>query len=429
MRTAVLSVLILMSFQFSAFAQFSISGEFRPRTEYNHGLNKLAGPNQDAVIWTAQRTRLNFDFSNDLISSRISLQDVRTWGSTPQLAAADGFIALHEAWVQLKLQKHWKLKAGRQELVYDDQRMFGNVNWAQQARSHDILVLKYERQAFLKADLGVAYNQNETLKNPYATAGYKAMQYLWLHKEFGKHLGISLLFLNNGKQMITVIDSITNSYSTIYSQTAGTRMTFKTPEKITINAALYYQTGIDAANQELSAYYAATDVTLALLAENNLKFTAGFELLSGSDQKNPTPENNSFNPFYGTNHKFNGYMDYFYVGNHTGSVGLQDLYFKLGYKSGKFTPGLDFHLFSAAAQVYDASVSKEYNAALGNEIDLSIGYKLNDIVLFKFGYSQLFATESMEYLRSAKSGSKDEINNWAFLMLSVKPSFFESNKN
>ena len=35
-------------------------------------------------------------------------------------------------------------------------------------------------------------------------------------------------------------------------------------------------------------------------------------------------ENNSFTPFYGTNHKFNGHMDYFYVGNHIGNVGLRE---------------------------------------------------------------------------------------------------------
>ncbi|MDZ7608893.1 MAG: hypothetical protein U5K79_25710 [Cyclobacteriaceae bacterium] len=29
----------------------------------------------------------------------------------------------------------------------------------------------------------------------------------------------------------------------------------------------------------------------------------------------------SFNPLYGTNHKFYGYMDYFYVGNSHGQVG------------------------------------------------------------------------------------------------------------
>ncbi len=37
----------------------------------------------------------------------------------------------------------------------------------------------------------------------------------------------------------------------------------------------------------------------------------------------------AFTPLYGTNHKFNGWMDYFYVGNHGSSIGLQDINAKI----------------------------------------------------------------------------------------------------
>jgi hypothetical protein len=39
----------------------------------------------------------------------------------------------------------------------------------------------------------------------------------------------------------------------------------------------------------------------------------------------------SFNSLYGTNHKFNGWVDYFYVGNHAESIGLVDINTVFGY--------------------------------------------------------------------------------------------------
>jgi hypothetical protein len=58
---------------------------------------------------------------------------------------------------------------------------------------------------------------------------------------------------------------------------------------------------------------------------------AGYEYLSGNSY-NKTDKVYAFEPFYGTNHKFNGFMDYFYVGNHINSVGLHDAWLKYGYK-------------------------------------------------------------------------------------------------
>ena len=68
------------------------------------------------------------------------------------------------------------------------------------------------------------------------------------------------------------------------------------------------------------------------------KFTIGlgYEYISGQSKTDTTKAyndvNHAFNPIFGTNHKFNGYMDYYYVSNHTNNVGLQDIIFRLNYK-------------------------------------------------------------------------------------------------
>jgi hypothetical protein len=52
-------------------------------------------------------------------------------------------------------------------------------------------------------------------------------------------------------------------------------------------------------------------------------FFLGYETLIGSDQI-PESKYNSFFLLNGTNHKFKGLMDLFYVGNQVNSVGLND---------------------------------------------------------------------------------------------------------
>jgi hypothetical protein len=152
----------------------------------------------------------------------------------------------------------------------------------------------------------------------------------------------------------------------------------------------------------------------------NFSIGVGTEYLSGNDQGSTSSKNNAFNPFYGTNHKFNGLMDYFYVGNHISSVGLIDLYVPLKYSKNKFSISLVPHFFSADGTILNSDNTKA-ESYLGTEIDISAGYKIIKSVSINAGYSQMFATESMEML---KGGSKDEINNWGWVMVAFKPNFF-----
>lgn len=124
-------------------AQFMLSGELRPRTEFSHGYKTLAFENQDWSTISTQRSRLNFVFKNEFLRTKLVLQDVRQWGSQPQLVTNEDYAtSIHEAWAEVFFAPGFSLQAGRQELNYDDQRIFGNVGWTQQGRSHDIALLK-----------------------------------------------------------------------------------------------------------------------------------------------------------------------------------------------------------------------------------------------------------------------------------------------
>lgn len=497
MKKGIISTALFLILGVYSYGQFTLDGEIRPRFEFRHGYKSVADSNQDAAAFVEQRMRLNFGYKTEGYIFKVSLQDVHVWGSQPQLINTttkqnnDGtYLSIHEAWGQALISESLSLKFGRQEIVLDDHRIFGHVGWTAQARSHDAAILKFKKNKF-KADFGVAYNQDKAaLANTVASKGsYKAFQYLWLHNDFGENFGASVLFLNNGKEQIDYDSSGTavvvpeTYYKDNYSQTVGTRLTYK-KNKLSIAAAFYNQMGLHGDrgtyfsdydgefNKEISAMNYGLEVNYKVTD----KFTAGvgYEYLSGNSQTDTSASykrvNHAFTPFYGTNHKFNGHMDYFYVGNHVGSVGLQDIYLKMKYKGEKFWVGATVHMFSAANDVWDgykygkddiaanivlsdeltaATTQAEIDAAnnkydaftntkytdytmatgLGTEIDLSFGFNLSKGVAFKAGYSTMLATETLAYLKNVKDydgqGRVDENSSWGWAMIIIKPNFTE----
>ncbi|MDX1327880.1 MAG: alginate export family protein, partial [Arenibacter sp.] len=356
------------------YAQFTLDAELRPRAEYRHGYKTLFPDNTDAALFVSQRTRLNTDYKLEGLTFYLSIQDVRVWGDVPQLNLSDeNGLGIHQAWGEVLLQEGVSVKLGRQEISYDDHRIFGNVGWAQQGRSHDALLLKYQKSNF-NIHLGLAYNQDgenlfgTTLTTP---GTYKSLQYLWGNRTWDR-FSASLLFLNNGMQFIDLINS--NNNDTRYSQTVGTHLTYR-EGSWSFNSNIFYQMGKDVTNNELSAFL--------ISLEGNYKITQkwqmglGGELLSGNENGVPANgKNKAFTPFYGTNHKFNGHMDYFYVGNHIHNVGLIDIYLKTKLVFGeKDNLSIAFHNFSA-----EAPLSSTANKQLGNELDLTYNYKIKKYV-------------------------------------------------
>ncbi len=410
------ALLMLLATSLSA-QQLDLSAEVRPRFENRHGYKTLINTNVDGANFISQRSRLNFNFKNDKLKFGLVLQNVRVWGDVSTLSSGDSQISFHQAWAEAILSDKVSLKFGRQEIIYDDHRIFGNVGWAQQARSHDAFLVKFKTSKTSKLDLGFAVNADGQLLTDalYSNAaGYKAFQYAWFHNKFKKS-ALSLLFLNTG---IEYLDGSSNQ-TIDYMQTIGGRYTFKSG-KINGNAAGYFQSG-KSRNADVNAGYFGA--YLGYKATDNFSFGLAIDYLSGKDMNDSSTDVKSFAPLFGTNHKFNGWMDYFYVGNHANSVGLSDINVTLAYKKDKFSAKLIPHFFSAAADVYNGTTKMDSN--LGTEIDLVLGYKIAKDIMFKAGYSNMSATSSMEVL---KGGNKNENNNWGWIMFTFKPKLFSSAK-
>src|SRR5690606_7934902 len=128
---------LILIFPLHGFAQFTVDGQILIRSEYRNGYNKPIAEGLDPAGFIAHRARLQAGYKMDRFDFYMSIQDVRTWGSTSQANVTDGLLSLHEAYGEVSFGENWKVKLGRQELNYDNFRFLGNLDWALQARSHD----------------------------------------------------------------------------------------------------------------------------------------------------------------------------------------------------------------------------------------------------------------------------------------------------
>ena len=126
-----------------SFAQeFNLSGEIRPRYENRYGFSSLRSEADKAGNFISQRSRINFDFKNEKMIFKVTVQNVRFWGDTSTLSLDDTGIAFQQAWGEGIISEKFSLKLGRQTIAYDNERIFGGNAWAQQARSHDAFKFK-----------------------------------------------------------------------------------------------------------------------------------------------------------------------------------------------------------------------------------------------------------------------------------------------
>ena len=407
-----------------------MDGEFRPRTEYRNGFGNLILADADPGFATSTRLRLNAGFKTEAYQFYASIQDVLVWGENRQLRPDDenDSFALFQAWAAIDLGKGWSTKLGRQTISYDDQRIFGSVQWVQQARNHDAALIKYNTDKF-QLDFGLAFNQDfdnptgfQSVGNGFFTSGfftYKTMQYLYLKQKWNNFSG-SLVLLNNGFQNFSgdpgnvVADGISSL------QTLGTHLNYK---KGSFGAAFngFVQTGErQGALDVKGAYLLGLDLNYKVSKAVTLGI--GGEIISGNDGQT-AGETGAFFPIFGTNHKFNGFLDYFYVGNHANSVGLVDLHlsgsFKLGEKSNLLVKVLNF-----SGQEELASGEK----SLGTELDLVFNHNFKGGYNLKIGYSQMFPSDGLYELRNIAEDDAADFQNWAWAMLTIKPKFLNTAK-
>lgn len=393
----------------TGYAQLSFQGTYRPRTELRDGYRLMQTDQTKPAFFTSQRTRLGLNYRGDQYRFNIAVQDVRTWGDVEQLKDHAN-LNVHEAWGAIDFSPDFTLKMGRQELVYDDQRLLGSVNWTQQARSHDAAVMQFNLSG-TQFHIGGAYNQDaqNVLGNQYTLNNYKVLSYLWGHHNYGM-FDISLLALSDGFQV---------GDQTNFRYTYGTYLKYG-DENWNVTGTAYLQNGDDASRRNIAAYLLAG---AAMFKTGIISLTVGYDYLSGGSSSDSNPSRKAFNTLYATNHKFYGNMDYFLnVPADTRGGGLQDLYLKSSLPlSDEVGAGIDLHHFSLAQEIADPiNTGSTLTKGLGSEMDSHISYQFNDDVTLKAGYSVMFSSASLAHIQLKNDNLTQH---WGWIMLSLTPSY------
>lgn len=436
-----------------ASGQLSMAGQVRTRTEYRNGLGVLRPKANDASFFTSQRTRLSFNYNSGRIVLQTSVQDVRVWGQDAStISNADGYrLGVHEAWAEIILANkkdssfkkapvdYFSFRIGRQELLYDDSRLLGNLDWLQQGRRHDVALFKLLNKGW-QVDAGFAFNQNTdvfnyngtyytpanlapsvkdskgflvatppglvplmngtgtssksgnpALVNPPSTNGmnqnYKTLQFLYAARTFKSTRLTGLILADHfGKY---ILDSVQTSdvngpgyvYGRRYNQKgAHSRIT----TGLLVNSALNKKKSMaltagvyyQAGKDKDGVELSAYTSTLGLaLTKGRLSYTLGWDYVSGNDAFSSSTTNHRFDPLYGTPHKFWGFMDYFYVGTGSPAGGLSDPYFKIKY-AGKGKR------FVAGLDYHYFSLAKDMKDENSNAIDNYLGSELDLVASF-----------------------------------------------
>ncbi|GAB3318983.1 hypothetical protein GCM10027299_11140 [Larkinella ripae] len=425
-------------------AQVSLVGQLRTRTELRDGYGNLAPKNSRPAAFTSQRTRLTVGYKGSRVHFHGTVQDVRVWGQDAStINAADGNrLMVHEAWADLTLInradstlkfspiERLSLKIGRQELVYDDVRLLGNLDWLQQGRRFDAALLKAQHHGWA-LDLGVGFNQNTdafgvvgtgytpanapisalstlnvalpipggflptagkggapVVASAVSTNGqnqqFKAFQMAYLTRKFNGTKVSALIFKDDfAKYRIDSLGSVATGY--VYGRRydvsgLNSRLTYglmltgqreisgsKTGQLLW-QAFGYGQRGRDRDGLRIrNAYHYGAHVTFQ---KGLLSVTPGYEVLSGTNAAHAKPgETGRFDPLYGTPHKHWGYLDYFYVGTGSPVGGLKDAFLKFKYAGKRLTTALDVHYFALAATTYN----KMPDAPAGAKLDSRLG--------------------------------------------------------
>ncbi|MCB2221682.1 MAG: alginate export family protein [Bacteroidetes bacterium] len=407
----VISLILINADQVTA--QFKIDAQLRNRFEFRDGYQQLLPDRANPAFLISQRSRLSFFWQNKNLRIRFTPQDVRVWGDE-ELASSTGVFGDHasldlfEGFAEIKAGEYLWISIGRQQLVYDNQRLLAGRNWNQLGISYDAVITKLNLQEW-NLHIGVSWNNRieQIAENPYDPGRIKTLNFLWLNRQILKNLRLSLI------QMATGVTKTDSTNTLFFRQTSGFFAEVKL-ERFTFWADAYYQYGKNDTGNGVSAFLAGSDISYQI---GKLTPGAGFTYISGNKfTGEKVNTDHLFDIFYGARHRFLGYMDYFRnIPSHTKQGGIQDFYAYLNLKINNSISIQDAgHLLFLGHNNF----SEQNERALGFENDLVFQYKFNEWSAVEGGYLFLLPTETLRTIQDVKDS---QFAQFVYLQLTFTP--------
>lgn len=430
---------LLLFFMLSALglqAQFEISAELRPRLELNHGYVGVPTDQTEPTYFVSQRSRINLGFNQEKYRMFFSLQDVRVWGADNISTSTGAFMStgstgIHQVWAEFDVFKNSRIRVGRQELKYDDQRLLAGRNWNQYGLTYDALLYSYKREKW-QFDVALSYN-NDASKGGSTGFGVnnfdvdpigrrlRTVNSIYLKNQITEEFSLAMLNLLTGYQ------ADKTSSTTYLMATQGFYGEYK-KNAFTGKFNAYYQYGKTQSGKDVSAYMITAEVDYKA---RKLSVGVGIDYLSGQDASNSDADYQSkfhaFDLLYGGRSARYGNMNQYLVPGSTRNGGLIDIYPKLAYNfSPKSTLTANYHFFSLATKINEPSDPiNKLEGSLGGELDMIFAHKFSKEIILSAGVSVYNTNDTFSKMKGV---SPDDIKTpvWGWMMLTFKPTLFSS---
>lgn len=347
------------------------------------GRQRVAEVQGKAKTLSELRTRLGFSFSTESsVNGFVQVQDSRVFGTEPSTLANSSNLDLHQGYVTLPeiFSYPTSITFGRKELALDNQRFVGSVGWHNVGRSFDGVFLSSETE--FRA-INLFYT---TLTETQAKTDSGNVYFVGLHTRWQ--------LTPAWRMSAYYYDRFTRDAPTRH-QTIGT-FQHVAAKPFSFSAQIASQFGENALGTRISAWFAALRSTIEITKK--LNFLADIELISGDDPT--TSDVEAFDLLYGTNHKFNGIFDKFFVGeSKIVHNGLNTFSAGLVYnKALRF----DVHTFFTAEKATAAGAAVGDGKQIATEFDLRYGLNYSKEAKLSFGFSYFQYADS-DLLHTEKS--------------------------
>lgn len=285
-----------------------------------------------AVEYFENRVRLGVDLDMlEYVRFYIAVQDVRVWGeelSTAGDYTANGF-DLNAGFAEVRLgDTNLTLRFGRQAIVFDSERFIGALEWAPQGRRFDAIRLQQRYDELgLEWDLfySMLFDEESIFPGP-ATNQNDRTEHLG-----GFRLGHDVKFEGLGgldSSLVVFYEDVEDSAFwrlTVGGSHAGALDVFR------YRVEGWVQAG-DSTDGDILAYMFGVEAGVHLKRAANLRIMAWLDYLSGASDP-AEGARRTFDPRFGTNHKFYGFADFFLnLPVHTQGKGLIDAALKVSIK-------------------------------------------------------------------------------------------------
>jgi hypothetical protein len=380
--------------------------------DFNSGIRTV---NDDS--WFLNRFRLSLQLKpSDWITFYVQAQDSREMGSKraniPGVLGAEGDnpFDLRQAYIEIGNENEFplSLKAGRQVLLYGDQRLIGPLDWSNLSRTFDAAKLRWTGNDGLWVD---AFVSSVVVPD---RNGFDESD--WNSVFSGVYAHIPSFGIQDTELYVLNLDDTNRGDHFV---TLGTHIKSQ-PGKLgawDYEAEFAVQTGT-AGGKDLSAF--ASYIEGGYTFANAWKPRIGLEYSYGSGDGNAADgKQGAFQNLYPTNHPHYGYMDVFSWSN------MHDAVLHLSAKpTAKLTTSLDWHSFwlantadswrraNAKTTVRTADAAASNYA--GSELDALVSYAACVNFTLTAGYSHFFAGS---YLNDTGAGSDAD---FVYVMTSVK---------